>query len=194
MKKPKKLIFISLSLPLLFLSLFLMPAQSHGIYTEFGLSQSYKKTAFSETNYVESEMLSGSVSFYLWERVALEVSYTQGLAIRQEEESTSQTLTITQYSTVYGSDLILGFAGRESTFQPYIKGGVAYIQKRQVAQDSGNPAYETTPTPGYVPSYGGGLKIKLTENFGLNAGIDVWKDDATQTNDIATRTGLTWML
>lgn len=173
---------------------FIFPVEGHAIYTEFGLSQSYKKTAFSETNFVESEMLSGSVSFYLWEKVALEVSYTQGLAVRKESESTSQTLTITQHSTVYGSDLILGFAERSATFQPYIKGGVAFIEKKQVYQDSGTPAYETTPEPGYVPSYGGGLKIKLTANFGINTGIDIWKDDATNTNDISTRTGVTWML
>jgi hypothetical protein len=167
------------------------PAQA--IYTEFGISQSYKKTSFSEQSFVESEMVSGSVSFYFWERIALEFSYTKGLAVRKEQDVNQPVRTITQHSTVYGSDLILGFADRRSTFQPFVKGGAAYIKKKQVTQDEGNPSFETLPTPGYVPSYGIGMKIKLTENFGLSTSLDIWRDDATSTNDVASRTGITWM-
>ena len=163
------------------------------VFTEFGISQSYKKTSFSSSDFVESEMVSGSVSFYLWERVALEFSYTKGLALRQEKGENEPTRTITQYSTIYGSDLILGFTDRKALFQPFIKGGVAYIHKRQVNQDEGEPSFETTPAPGYVPSYGVGMKIKLTENFGLSTSLDIWRDSATSTNDMASRTGVTWM-
>jgi hypothetical protein len=170
------------------------PTSGLAVFTEFGLSQSYKKTSFSEQNFVESEMVSGSVSFYLWERIALEFSYTKGLAIRKEKDTGQPIRTITQHSTVYGSDLILGFSDRRSTFQPFIKGGAAYIEKKQITQDEGTPSFETTPSPGYVPSYGVGMKIKLTENFGLTTSLDVWKDDATSTNDVAARTGITWML
>jgi hypothetical protein len=173
--------------------LFLTTLSANAVYTEFGLSQSYKKTSFSEQNYVESEMLSGSVSFFIWERVALEFSYTQGIAVRKEQETGQPIRTITQHSSVYGSDLILGFSDRRSTFQPFVKGGVAYIQKRQTTQDDGTPAFETTPSPGYVPSYGVGMKIKLTENFGLTTSLDIWKDSSTSSNDMASRTGITWM-
>lgn len=166
---------------------------AHAIYTEFGVSQSYKKTSFSQMNYVESEMISGSVSFFIWERVALEFSYTQGIAVRKEQDTGQPTRTITQHSSVYGSDLILGFSDRRSTFQPFIKGGVAYIQKRQTTQDDGTPAFETTPSPGYVPSYGVGMKIKLTESFGLTTSLDIWRDSSTASNDMASRTGITWM-
>lgn len=167
--------------------------RAKALYTEFGLSQSYKKTSFSEQNSVESELVSGSVSFYVWESIALEFSYTKGLAVRKEADSTLPLRTITQHSSVYGTDLILGFADRRATLQPFIKGGVAYIEKKQIVQDEGSPSYETTPTPGYVPSYGIGLKIKLTENFGLSTSLDVWRDDSTATNDLASRTGITWM-
>lgn len=175
-------------IPLIFCS----PA-ALAVYTEFGISQSYKKTAFSAENFVESEMLSGSVAFYLWERVALEFSYTKGLAVRKEQDTGQPLRTITQYSNVYGTDLILGFSDRRDTFQPFIKGGVAYIQKKQITQDEGVPSFETLPTPGYVPSYGAGIKIKLTENFGLTSSLDIWRDSATATNDMASRTGITWM-
>ena len=166
---------------------------AQAIYTEFGISQSYKKTSFSSDNFVESEMISGSVSFYIWEQVALEFSYTKGLAVRKEAEANYPVKTITQYSSIYGTDLILGFADRQSTFQPFIKGGAAYIEKRQVSQDAGYDSFQTNPTPGFVPSYGVGLKIKLTQNFGLSTSLDVWKDSETNTNDLASRTGITWM-
>jgi len=181
-----------LSLVLSFL-IFILSSKAQAIYTEFGISQSYKKTSFSTDNYVESEMLSGSVSFYIWEQVALEFSYTKGLAVRKETEVNYPIKTITQYSSVYGTDLILGFADRQSTFQPFIKGGAAYIEKRQVTQDAGNQPSQYNPKPGYVPSYGVGLKIKLTQNFGLSTSLDVWKDDSMSTNDLASRTGITWM-
>lgn len=168
-------------------------SSSWAIYTEFGLSQSYRKTSFSSNNYLESEMVSGSVSFYFWERIALELSYTKGLGVRKESDSTQIVRTITQYSTVYGTDLIFSFADRTTMFQPFIKGGAAYIQKKQVTQDEGTPSFITTPKPGYVPSYGVGLKIKLTQNFGLSTSLDIWKDDSSESNDIASRTGITWM-
>lgn len=171
----------------------LLSTPSFAVFTEFGISQSYKKTSFSEQNFVESEMISGSVSFYIWERVALEFSYTKGLAVRKEQETGQPSRTITQYSTVYGTDLILGFSDRRSTFQPFVKGGVAYIQKKQTTQDDGTPSFDTIPSPGYVPSYGVGMKIRLTENFGLTTSLDVWRDSATATNDLASRTGITWM-
>lgn len=187
--------FVLISPISVFLSLFILffNIDLHAIYTEFGVSQSYKKTSFSNNNYVESEMVSGSVSFYFWENIALELSYTKGLAVRKETEPNYPAKTITQHSSIYGSDLILGFADRQSTFQPFIKGGVAYIEKRQITQDAGTAAFQTNPKPGYVPSYGVGLKIKLTKNFGLSTSLDVWKDDATSTNDLASRTGMTWM-
>lgn len=166
---------------------------TYALYTEFGVSQSYKKTSFSPENYAESEMLSGSISLYFWEQVAIELSYTKGLSVRKEKEANLPTRTLTQNSAIYGTDLIFGFADRQSTFQPFIKGGIAYIEKRQITQDDGTPSFQTNPKPGYVPSYGVGLKIKLTQNFGLSTSLDVWKDEATSTNDLASRTGITWM-
>lgn len=177
---------------LLFTTLLLTPTV-FAVYTEFGISQSYKKTSFSEGNYVESQMISGSISIYFWERLAIEFSHTSGLAVRKEQETGQPLRTITQYSTVDGSDLILGFSDRQSTFQPFIKGGVAYIKKKQVTQDEGTPSFDTIPKPGYVPSYGIGMKIKITEQFSFSTSLDIWKDEATSTNDMASRTGITWM-
>lgn len=138
-------------------------------------------------------MISGSMSFYFWENTALEFSYTKGLVVQKEEDPSQPLRTVTQHSTAYGSDLILSFAGRKATFQPFIKGGVAYIQKKQINQDQGTPSFETTLAPRYVPSYGIGMKIKLTENFGISTSLDIWKDGSTASNDVASRTGVTWM-
>lgn len=183
----KSILFI-----LFIFNLFLQPFAS-AMYTEFGLSQSYKKTSFSEFTTAESEMLSGSVSFYLWENAALELSYTKGLVVQKEKDVVQPTRTVTQHSTVYGTDIVIAFAEKRSTFQPFIKGGAAYIEKKQVTQDEGTPSFETNLPARYVPSYGVGIKIKLTDAFGVSTSLDVWKDDSTSTNDIASRTGITWM-
>lgn len=177
----------------LFVHCTLLSIDCYGIYTEVGLSQSYRRTAFSESMSAESEMISGSISFYFWERTALEFSYTKGLVIQKEQDSAYPIRTISQFSSIYGSDLILSFVDRRSTFQPFIKGGVAYIEKKQVTQDERSPAFETTLDPRFVPSYGVGIKIRLTENFGLSTSLDVWNDSSTTQNDIASRTGITWM-
>ncbi len=169
---------------------------SQAMFIEMGLSHSLKKTTFSADNYIESETLSGSISFYIWEQIALETSYTQGYAVRKESDIINPVRTITQKTDIYGADLVFGLLGRSSAFQPFIKGGAAYITKKQSIGEEGTPAYTITPKPGVAPSYGIGFKIKLTETFSLSTSVDVWQtplDDGTKTNDTATRTGITWM-
>lgn len=146
---------------------------------------------------MESELLTGSVSFFIWDHIAIESSYTKGMAMRKEKDSTSNpTRTIVQNTAVYGADLVLTLGDRKATFQPFIKGGGAYIVKKQIVTDEGNPSFEINPTPGLAPSYGLGFKIKLTDTLSLTSGIDIWQsplDDGSKTNDIATRSGISWI-
>ncbi len=182
---------------LLILLILSFTAPAWSLYTELGVSHSYKKTSFDEHNYIESQAITGSISLYFWENIALELSYTNGIAVRSEKLLTIYPVrTITQYSEVYGSDLILSFADRKSTFQPYIKGGAAYITKKQVTQDEGYPSTEITPPAGVAPSYGAGLKILMTEQFAIKMGIDVWStpiDEDSKSDDMAARVGVSWM-
>lgn len=180
---------------LIFILVIFTSAFAQAVFTELGLSYSYKKTSFSKTNYVESEMRSLSLSFYIWERVAIETSYSQGTALKKEEWN-STVLTVTQDTKVYGADLILAFADRKATFQPFIKGGAAYIQKKQTISDGFSSPYEVNPKPGVAPSYGVGFKLKLTDTFSLTGGIDAWQtplDDGSKNEDMASRVGISWI-
>jgi hypothetical protein len=178
------------------LFLFIFPLNSNAFFTEISISHSYKKTTFSTDNNVESELLTGSVSFYIWDHIAIESSYTKGMAMRKEKESSTPLRTVSQDTTVYGLDLVLSLSDRKAVFQPYLKGGTAYIIKKQVVTDEGNPSFEINPNPGLAPSYGIGFKIKFTDTLALTTGIDVWQtplDDGTKTNDIASRSGISWI-
>jgi hypothetical protein len=176
--------------------LFSFPLDLHAVFTELSFSYGYKKTTFTTDNYMESELKTGSISFFVWDHIALESSFTKGMAIRKEKDSTNPIRTITQDTTVYGLDLVLSLSDRKATFQPFIKGGTAYIVKKQVVADEGNPSFEINPTPGLAPSYGFGIKIKFTDSLALTTGIDAWLtpiDDGTKTNDIAARSGISWI-
>ena len=177
-------------------SFVLLSINSHALYTELGLSYTYKKTTFDANNNIESQMTTGSLSFYLWEKVALETSYSEGLAVRREKDSINPIRTSTQSMKIYGADLILGFADRRAVFQPFIKGGAAYVIKKLTIQDDGQPAFSIDPKSAISPSYGVGLKFKLSDEFSLNVGADVWQtplEDGTTTSDIATRAGLSFV-
>lgn len=196
MKEMKHLKLLSRSLlaGVLFTSL-----NSGAIYSELGSNYNYKKSTYDANNNFEQQSSTFSLSFYFWEQLGLELSYTNGLAIKKELASYSQALltTTTQYSDVYGADLIYVLAGKQSKLQPYIKGGAAYVKKRQVIQAYGQPASEITPAPGVAPSYGAGFKFFLTESLALRAGYDVIHtpiDESTKVDDIAGRIGLSWVL
>lgn len=167
-------------------------------YTELGISYGSKKTTFDSNNYLDTESLTGSVSFYFLERLALELSYTDAKATRQEKASASDPKRVTyQTSQVLGADLILTFADRRSLLQPYIKGGVARLKRTQEVSIEGYQTYVLPVDDATVPSYGVGLKIALTESFNIKLSYDVWKTpigDGNVSDDNSLRAGITWAL
>lgn len=171
---------------------------SMALYTELGVNYGRKKTSFDNDNYLDSESTTGSVSLYFLERLALELSYTEALARREEKASPSDPKRSTlQKSTVMGADLILTFADRKALFQPYIKGGIAQIERHQSIKIEGQDTFTLTPEKAAVPSYGVGIKIALTESFGVKLSYDLWKTpigDGNQTDDTSLRVGVTWIL
>ena len=181
------------------LTLVIMAAvPAHALYTELGLSYSRKTTTFDENNSFDTESLTGSVSIYFLERLALELSYTDALGLRKEKAGVNDPKrATTQKSQVMGSDLILMFADRKSLFQPYIKGGIAQINRYQEIKIEGQDTTVNEPESATVPSYGAGLKIQLTETFGLKFSYDVWKTPiggGMETDDSSIRAGVTWFL
>lgn len=189
----KKILSYSLATVFIFLS-----NSAHALYTELGLSYGRKTTTFDENNSFDSESITGSLSLYFLERLALELSYTDAKGLREEKASASDPRrTTTQKSQIVGTDLILTFADRKSLFQPYIKGGGAQISRFQQVRIEGQDTYTIEPEVATVPSYGAGLKIQMTETFGIKLSYDVWKTPiggGLQTDDTSVRAGVTWVL
>lgn len=176
----------------------LFSISAHAVYTEMGANYNYKKSTYDSNNTFEQQSSTISLSFYFWEQLGIETSYTNGLAVKREKSSgiTSLLTTTTQYSDIYGLDLIYVLAGKQSKFQPYVKGGAAYVKKRQVIQADGQQASEINPPIGIAPSYGVGFKFFLTESLAIRAGYDVLNtpiDENTKADDIAGRVGLSWV-
>lgn len=171
---------------------------AHAIFTELGLSYGRKTTTFDENNSFDSESVTGSLSLYFLERMALELSYTDALGLRKEKASLSDPArTTTQKSQIIGADLILTFAEKKSLFQPYIKGGGAQISRYQEVKIEGQNTFTIQPETATVPSYGAGLKIQFSETFGIKFSYDVWKTPiggGLQTDDSSMRAGVTWVL
>ncbi len=167
---------------------------------ELGASYSYKKTSFDVNNYVESESPSVSLSFYLFEKLALEFSYTRGTAVKHEWAGTGYLKrTTSQVMDVTGADLIFVMTSNRKAFlQPYLKGGVAHVKKRQTIIDEGLAPYEINNDPTVSPSYGVGVKFIITDTLGIRASWDVVQTpvegSSTPLFDSTGKVGLTWQL
>ncbi|MDG0816816.1 outer membrane protein [Bdellovibrio svalbardensis] len=186
------------------LSLFLVAALSlaslsaNAMYTELGASYGYKTQTYDANNNNRTESLTGSISLYFWERIALELSYTDATAIVESKAYTADPKRTTkQQSQIMGADLIFILADKKALFQPYIKGGMAQIKRTQTIKIEGQDTYSNDPENAVAPSYGVGLKVSLTDSFGLKFSYDAWKTPVgndTQTDDSAFRAGITWVL
>lgn len=183
-----------------FFGLSLAPS-AQAIFTEVSLSYNYKKVTYDAQNSAESQGTTGSVSFYLWDRVALETAYTNSLYVKKESEmaaaGSTQTRTVVQKSDIYELNLqYLLTPDRKALFQPFVKGGIAYISKTQTVQIDGDFPFEIHPTPGWGPSIGIGSKIFVTESLSLRLSYDIVRtpiDNSTTADDATGRAGISWM-
>lgn len=169
---------------------------SLALVTELGVSYGHKKTTLDTSNYFENESTTGSVSFYVADRVALELSYTTATGVQQQTVG-SDKQTVVQTTQATGADLIFIFSPNKSLFQPYIKGGGAQIKKFQTVKVNSLNSYTVEPETAISPSYGAGLKITLTETLGIKLSYDVWRTPiggGTFSDDSNIRAGITWML
>ncbi|UYL09035.1 porin family protein [Bdellovibrio sp. SKB1291214] len=187
--------FLSISI-LIVMSLFSFSALAWNV--ELGAQYGHKTQTYDTNNYNESESITGSMSLYIWERIALELSYTdaQSIVVAKAYASDPKRTTI-QKSQILGSDLILILADKKALFQPYVKGGMAQISRKQTIKIENQDTYENEPDSAIAPSYGVGLKIVLTESMGIKISYDAWETPiggGSKTNDSAIRAGITWML
>lgn len=185
----------------LFWGLFFVGQTVLAMTTEVGFQYGRKKTSFDSDNYLDSESVTSSLSFYFMEKIALEVSYTDAKGVREEKVISNgriiQQQTVVQRTQVIGTDLIFVLMDRKSVIQPYIKGGVAQITRKQEVKVATLDTYVLEPEKATVPSYGAGLKIRLTDTFGIKFSYDAWQTPVgggAVTQDSQIRAGVTWML
>ena len=169
----------------------------------------YRRTSIDENNFSESTSYTGSVSYYFWERSAFELSYTSGIGTLSSKANGVTELAqkqIAQFSMT-SLDLVLSLAGKDDPFQPYIKFGGGYVDKKIFKENELEGRQIIQTQSGIVPSAGAGLKIGLTQSLSLKLGIDAWTTplDDTSVNsdgtgekrkiqiDYAGRAGLSWM-
>ena len=186
-----------LSFAFLFLIEFVsLPANA--MYTELGASYGYKTQTYDSSNDNKTESITGSVSLYFWERIALEFSYTDATAVVDSKAfPTDPQRTTVQRSQILGTDLIFILADKTASFQPYVKGGIARINRTQDIKIAGQDTYSNNPGSAIAPSYGVGVKISLTDAFGIRLSYEAWEtpiDNGAKTNDSAFRAGVTWVL
>ncbi len=169
---------------------------SYSLMTEIGASYSYSKKTFNSTNYYQQDSKSLSASLYFLEKFALEFSYTDQFYESQEAD-TNSTRTVQQSSKIYGTDLIFVLTDQRNSFQPYIKAGGAYIIKKKQIKYVNVDVIDITTKDGLAPSYGVGLKYKITEKFSVKIGYDIWStplDDGSKTDDASFKAGISWYL
>lgn len=176
----------------------LFSVSASAMSTELGINYSYKKSSFDDSNNSEQQSATGSISFYFWEQVALEFSYTNGLFVKKEKQpdfAGSFLRTTTQYTDVYDGSLIWVLADKKATFQPFVKGGVSYVRIKQVVQDDNNPEWELSYS-GTSPSYGVGFKLFLTQAFAIRAsydGLETPTNNGTKVTEFSGRIGVSWI-
>ncbi len=178
------------------LLLFFVGFSASAIVTELGLSYGYQKKTFNATNNYQSESKGASLSFFIFEKFALEFSYTNSFYESQESDVNS-TRTVQQSSQIIDSSLVYMMMDKKSMLQPYLKGGAANIKKNQTVKYLNASAIEIPESSGWAPSYGAGLKIMLSERFSVKMAYEVWQtplSDGTSSDDNSFKAGLSWYL
>jgi len=168
---------------------------------ELGFSYSYQKRTIDALNGHESQGTTGSLSFYFWEKLAIEQSYTSGLFVKKERELSLTSSNIqratTQNSEIYETNFIFLITEKKVRFQPYIKAGAAHIRKKQAVFVDGIELYQVVPKATWGPSYGIGAKYFFTQELALRMSYDVVRtpvDESSSTEDSSVRVGFSWVL
>jgi hypothetical protein len=184
----------------IFLGASALPSFAKAGVFELGASGSYRRQNIATDAVDESQSLTGSISYYLDEQSALELSYTDGASKRSISPDSINGHTTTVIYKSIGLDFIYTFGGGSA--RPYVKVGTQYVLEKRITDqytnNTGNfPANPLESTPSFVPSAGIGFKIGLTNAISVKAGIDAWTSDSLAVQpvefDYAARFGLSWM-
>ncbi|HAG90327.1 MAG TPA: hypothetical protein DCL41_00555 [Bdellovibrionales bacterium] len=187
------------------LALLVFSTSAFAGFLEIGASVNYRRNSIDENNYSDTTSYTGSMSYYFWDRSAIEFSYTYGLgklSTKADGVGEIQRIQIAQFSMT-SADLVLSLAGKEDLIQPYLKFGAGYVDKSIFLEDELTGRRLIKTQTGIVPSAGVGLKILLSKSLSLKLGVDAWTSPPDDKNadgsdrkdsiDYAGRAGLSWM-
>lgn len=163
---------------------------------ELSASYSVRNSNIDDNNYTKNESWTGSFAWYFLELSAIELSYTKGLA-EQSLKSSTDPNPIKYYAEfeMYGADLVITLATKESFLQPFIRGGMANIRKKFYKEDQGTITSYGEPIDEVVPSYGAGLKLLITKTFSIKGSYDRWRSGSNNDKEIwddAIKGGISW--
>lgn len=169
--------------------------------SELSVSTSYRETLIGVSTKSISKSVTGTYAFYFAEMSAIELSYTSAKYESLTTNSLDPTKVTTQtaLSQFYGLDFVFAFAGRQSSFQPYVKLGAIYMDKEYFLDPGDIASRQTDFQRGWAPSAGVGFKYKITQTLAIKFSVDAWSspidDDRHQTTyDTAARFGISWYL
>ncbi len=157
---------------------------SYAGYFEFSVTNNFRSSRIDENNFTKTNSLTGSVSYYFMEMSALELSYTEGTTEQTVKQLNQDPEKYIFQFRHYGLDFVFSLASRQSSFQPYVKAGAAYVERSLFSKKENFPrVLEAETEPEWLPSVGIGFKFKLTKNLAFKAGIDAWGDEDQNIKD-----------
>ena len=174
-------------------------------FFELGVSTNYRRINLprdgSDSAFDESYAFTASGSYYFAEMAALQLSLTKGQSERFVPSANATSVRTTHNYSIAGLDLILTFAKRNEPFVPYIKFGVAYFLDKYIDYefDDGTNPISTDRVrldSNFVPSFGFGLRVRLTQAMALRLGLEAWTSDSLGSDpkfDIAGKAGISWL-
>jgi hypothetical protein len=168
---------------------------AHAGVIELSYSYSQRQSFIDDDNFQKSMSHTGSLAWYFFELSALELSYTDGESeVSGKSATDTNAIRLDTFLKMYDASLVFTFAQKDWSFQPYIKGGAAWVDKRIWRKDNnGYVQISRTDKDETVPSYGGGFRFYLTKGVSLRAGYDRWrsgKDGSKEVWDDAIRAGI----
>lgn len=154
----------------------------------------------NDDNFNKSRSHTTSFAWYFMEMSAIELSYTNGDAeISGKAESDLSATKFIVKMEMYEVNLIFTLFGKESIFQPYVKGGAAWVDKR-IFRDDALGLTKISPDRNKkdpVPSFGVGARIVLTNHIRLRGSYDRWRsgkdNTGNETWDSALRVGVSYI-
>lgn len=164
---------------------------------ELSYTYSQRSSYIDDDNFQKSLSHTGSMAWYFFEMSALELSYTKGKGeVSGKAEGEDPVKLITNLE-MYDASLVLTLAQKDWSFQPYIKGGAAMVDKRiSKVTPTGTAKMSETDKDDIVPSFGAGFRFYLTKNLSVRAGYDRWRSGKDSSgNDIwddAIRAGISF--